>query len=206
MHTQTYASFCIRDTKKRGRGRSIRIKRTSSGTQFRLMEVHTQQGQWNICFSLKNPTHTICGRKDWPSMLTWVRLTPAMSRIVGARSIFSTGAWDKQKHKHKHRTKITHVWSWGLYWLNDNSRFGNDVGVRLMLRTVGWQTQKLNNACILMQSFWLHNNFSYIKNMGVRLQDRGMKHKSSTKTKAGVSDWLNSHYRNTVCSTDATWV
>lgn len=50
-------------------------------------------------------THTICGRKDWPSMMTSVRLTPAMSSMVGARSILRTGALDSHKHKHTHESE-----------------------------------------------------------------------------------------------------
>ena len=47
-------------------------------------------------------------RNDWPSTFTVDRLTPAMSIMVGARSMFSTGAWTSRE-KNEHQWQI-------LFW------------------------------------------------------------------------------------------
>lgn len=50
---------------------------------------------------------TIWERKDCPSTFTKDRLTPVMSSMVGARSIFSTGAWGS--HVIRRQNKTRHV-------------------------------------------------------------------------------------------------
>lgn len=63
--------------------RSLRRKRASeSGEKVRKVSDHQL---------------TIWERKDWPSTFTAATLNPLMSSMVGARSMFKTGAWGSQE-------------------------------------------------------------------------------------------------------------
>lgn len=50
---------------------------------------------------------TIWERNDWPSTLTVDMLTPLMSSMVGARSMFKTGAWSQETRRNQTRASCS---------------------------------------------------------------------------------------------------